>query len=144
MHIFSRRLAGWIPRGSTPGSFEPKASARIEATGLDPYDPRSWSAMYRWVLGAQRPLDRGSCDQAPDSFRQEACRATAVAVFHDRLSHARDRGENLCQDPLPQAVAPVSDPVLDQVLAERRAQDLCDPSAVRAPPTGVRLPGSGP
>ena len=144
MHVFSRRLATWIPRDAVPGDFEARASARIEAAGLDPYDPRPWSAMYRWVLGGQRPLDRSSCAQAPDALRQEACAATAVAVFHDRLSHARDKGQDLCAGPLPPSLATTPDPALDAALTERRAGDLCDPDAVPAHPPGAGLPGSAP
>ncbi len=144
MHLFSQGLHRWIPKGSTPGSFETRASTRIEEVGLDPYDPRPWSAMYRWVLGAQQPLDRNSCEDAPDTFRKEACRATAIALLHDRLSHARDRGASLCDGPLPDDVRFLPDPDLEAVLTTRRADDLCNPDAVRAAPPGPGLPGSGP
>lgn len=144
MHVFSSGLRTWIPRSARPGMFEDDASARIQAVGLDPYDPRPWSAMYRWVLGAQRPLDRASCAEAPDMFRQEACYATAVAVFHDRLAQGRDRGWALCEGDLPAPVAYVPDPTLDAALAARRADDLCDPSRVNADPPDGSLPGSGP
>ncbi|GEM_PF-1738746 len=144
MHLFSGQLRTWIPKSARPGSFEARASKRIQDAGLDPYDPRPWSAMYRWVLGAQRPLDRQSCALAPDTLRQEACLATAIAVFHDRLSHGRDRGWGLCEGPLPDPVTYLEDPVLDSELAARRLDDLCDPDAVRARPPTDTLPGSGP
>lgn len=142
MHLLTRDLS-WMPKGARPGSFEDEALAHIEAIGLTAEDPRPWSALYRWVLGRQRPLDRSSCQAAPDAPRQEACAATAVAHFNDLLNHLRDRGEALCEGELPPAARYTPDAELDALLAQRRAEDLCDPSARRAPPPEGPLPGAG-
>ena len=143
LHLLSRDFSSWVPRGALPGSVEDAALAPIAAVGLSIDDPRPWSALYRWVLGAQRPLDRGLCAAVSDPMRREACLNTAVAVFNDQLSHLRDRGVDLCAGPLPTAATYAPDPALDAALAGRRAADLCDPSARQAPPP-ERLPGSGP
>lgn len=142
MHLLTRDLS-WMPANARPGSFEAEALAHVEAVGLTAEDPRPWSALYRWVLGRQRPLDRGSCAQAPDASRQEACAATALAHYNDLLNHLRDRGEALCEGDLPPAARYAPDPELDALLARRRAEDLCDPSARRAPPPEGPLPGAG-
>lgn len=142
MHVLSRGFATWVPRDANPGEIEDAALAPIAAAGLAPDDPRPWSALYRWVLGAKRPLDRGLCARVADPMRQEACLNTAIALFNDQLSHLRDRGVALCEGPLPTAATYAPDPELDAVLARRRAEDLCDPTARRAPPP-EGLPGSG-
>jgi len=144
MHVLSGRFARWIPEGSAPGEVEDPALARIREAGLDPEDPRPWSAIWRWVLGSQQPLDRTTCSTVREPMRREACEATAVAVFHDRLSQARDLGVALCEGELPATLSVRPDPVLEEALAERRATDLCDPEARRAPPPSPHLPGSGP
>ncbi|MCB9765178.1 MAG: hypothetical protein H6739_35720 [Alphaproteobacteria bacterium] len=144
LHVFSQGMGGWLPRGAAPGAVEPLAAAPIQAAGLSVDDPRPWSALYRFVLGGQRPLDRSTCADAPTPLQQEACAQTALALFDDRLNHLRDRGEALCEGELPPAARYAPDPALDARLAERRAADLCDPSARRSPPPPGGLPGAGP
>lgn len=141
LHLLSAALPGLLPRAAQVGEVEALVEPAITAAGLALTDPRPWSAVYRWVLGAQRPLDRGACARAPDRLRQEACAQTALAHYNDLLNHLRDRGEALCVDPLPARAAFAPDPELEALLARRRAEDLCDPSARRPPPE--RLPGAG-
>ncbi|MCB9797839.1 MAG: hypothetical protein H6741_34600 [Alphaproteobacteria bacterium] len=143
MHLLTRDLGSWMPPKAVPGGFEEVALAHVEAVGFSGDDPRPWSALYRWVLGRQRPLDRGACAAAPDPTRREACAATALAHYDDLLNHLRDRGEALCEGELPPAARYTPDPELDALLARRRAADLCDPSARRPPPPPGPLPGAG-
>jgi len=126
LHRLSTDLLRLLPRGTTPGAFEAELAAALPGYGLAPDDPRPWSAAYRWVLGSQRPLDRGSCQAAPDAARREACLHTAVALFQDRLNHARDTGTFPCEGgPLPPELAYLPDLELDAALAARRGEDLC-------------------
>jgi hypothetical protein len=142
LHLFSEHLRDWIPAGARPGNVEAVAASWILDAGLSPDDPRAWSAVYRWVLGQQRPLDRASCDNILDAMKRDACRMTALAHYNDLLNHLRDKGEQLCQDPLPPRAQFVEDPDLRALLIERRSKDLCDPNAVRPAPAGG-LPGAG-
>ena len=142
MHIFSNELHSWIPRGALPADITSIAGSHISTARLSPDDPRPWSAIWRWVLGAQRPLDRPSCSGVDQPMEREACEMTAITVFNDRLNHYRDLGLHLCEGDLPPPVQYLSDPELDRVLSVRRSQDLCDNTAVLAPPIGG-LPGEG-
>jgi len=142
MHLFSRTLHSWISTGSSPPEVAAIGREHIEKANLSPEDPRPWSAVWRWVLGAQRPLNRGSCDGIVSPMKREACQMTAVAVLNDRLNHHRDLGTNLCDGALPSAIQYISDPELDRTLSYRRSVDLCDESATLAPPIGG-LPGEG-
>lgn len=122
LHVLSR---GFASLGATlPGAGEAAVSARIAAAGLAPDDPRPWSAWYRWVLGAQRPLDRGTCAAVADPMRREACLRTGVALYQDRLNRARDTGTYPCDGgALPPELQHAPDPELDGVRAART--DLC-------------------
>jgi hypothetical protein len=142
MHVFSNALHSWVPRGASPSDIPSIAGSHISAATLSPDDPRPWSAIWRWVLGAQRPLDRSSCSGVDQPMEREACEMTAITVFNDRLNHYRDLGLHLCEGDLPPPVQYLSDPELDRVLSMRRSQDLCDNTAVLAPPIGG-LPGEG-
>ena len=101
-------------------------------------DMRPWSAWFRWVLGQQRPLDRGSCLALEGELRQ-ACWNTGRALYQDRLNRARDQGSYPCpaeqsgqRAPLPAALRHGADAELDQLRLEREAADLC-PLAGGAP-----------
>jgi hypothetical protein len=142
MHIFSRSLHSWISNEASPSEISLIARSHIEASTLSPDDPRPWSAIWRWVLGAQRPLNRASCAEIGQAMEREACEMTSIAVFNDRLNHHRDLGANLCEGELPESIQYVSDPHLDRTLNNRRREDLCDVTAVLAPPIGA-LPGEG-
>jgi hypothetical protein len=71
------------------------------------------------------PLDRSRCDAVADPWRRDICSNSAIPLFHDRLNMARDRKLELCETLPDEAAYASPDPVLDQVLAERREADLC-------------------
>lgn len=124
LHLLSNGFAAWARAGALPGDREDEVAARIVASGLGADDPRPWSAWYRWVLGGQRPLDRGTCDRVTDRDRREACRRTGLAVYADLLNHARDTRTYPCDGgPLPLALQYTPDAELDALRAART--DLC-------------------
>lgn len=124
MHLFTRGFDTWVESGARPGEGEDSVAAHAVAAGLAADDPRVWSAWYRRVLTPQAPLDRGSCDAAPDPTRREACRQTALAVWQDRLNVARDRHLWPCDgSPRPPLLQTTPDPELDAQTAART--DLC-------------------
>ena len=114
----------------------------MEAAELAASDPRPWSATWRWVLSLHRPLDRSLCRDIDGPIAKEACLFTGLSLFEDQLNQGRDRGLPLCEGELPAALAYAPDPELDVILERRRAEDLCDPTAVREAPD-AHLPGSG-
>jgi len=124
LHVLSKGFADWLPRGTRPGAQEEQAATRIAAAGLAPDDMRPWSAYYRFVLGASRPIDRVGCAAVTDASRREACLKTGLALYQDLLNMARDRGIYPCDgSPLPPVLAYTPDPELDAVRAART--DLC-------------------
>ncbi|MCB9778852.1 MAG: hypothetical protein H6742_09835 [Alphaproteobacteria bacterium] len=131
LHVFSHALRALLPPGVSPASAEPLLATAIPGHGFTEDDPRPWSAAFRWVLGGQRPLDPATCDAVAESSRAEACRQTALAVYSDRLNHARDTGRFPCDadpgdlDALPESLRFAEDPALRALLEARRAQDLC-------------------
>lgn len=126
LHVLSRELPTWLPKGARPGAHEEEAARRIVAAGLAVDDMRPWSAYYRHVLGGMRPLDRASCDAAPDAARREACARTGLSLYQDLLNMARDRRLYPCDGgPLPSFLAHAPDPELDALRAART--DLCSP-----------------
>ena len=54
-------------------------------------------------------------------------------LFH-RVTYYAARAGIFAVSLLPERLAYLPDPALDQALAERRAADLCDKSATRPPP----------
>lgn len=129
LHVLSATFRSWVPAGAAPGGPEEELLAgKIVQAGLDVDDPRPWSAWYRWVLGAQRPLDRGACGKVASPQRREACVQTGRAVFEDRLNRARDEGTIGCsasdsaQDAVPELLRHTHDPELDALVAQRRAR----------------------
>ncbi len=127
LHVLSASFRTWVPSGAAPGGPEEDILAeRIVEAGLAVDDPRPWSAWYRWVLGAQRPLDRGACGKVAASPRREACVQTGRAIFEDRLNRARDDGTLGCASPdgaqgaLPEALRHTADAELDAIVAARR------------------------
>jgi hypothetical protein len=126
LHVLSRGFATWLPKKVRPGEQEAAAEARIVAAGLAADDMRPWSAFYRHVLGATRPIDRVACDAVADLDRREACKRTGIAMYQDLLNHARDKKIYPCDgEPLPALLAYAPDAELDAVRAARR--DLCPP-----------------
>jgi len=124
LHVLSRSFLDWLPRGAKPGAHEAEAEKRIVAAGLAADDMRPWSAFYRHVLGASRPIDRAACAAVPDAARAEACARTGIAMYQDLLNMARDRGVYPCDGgPLPPLLSYTPDPELDAVRAART--DLC-------------------
>lgn len=124
LHVLSNGFAAWVEPGTRPGDREDDVAARIVAAGLAADDPRPWSAWYRWVLGGLQPLDRAACDVVADATRREACRRTGLALYQDRLNHARDTGRYPCGGgPLPDDLVTTPDPELDAARAART--DLC-------------------
>ncbi len=129
LHVLSASFRTWVPAGAAPGGpEEDRLAERIAASGLAVDDPRPWSAWYRWVLGAQRPLDRSACGKVASPERREACIQTGRAVFEDRLNRARDEGTLGCgtspgeHDALPETLRHTADAELDAIVALRRAR----------------------
>ncbi len=128
LHLLSTGLAGWVPQGALPSDPALLGRLRTEAgaVGLDPEDERAASAFFRWILGGQVPLDRTSCDAVPDAVAREACRRTGLALYGDRLNHARDTRTYPCQGgDLPPALAHAPDPEIEALRRRREAEDLC-------------------
>jgi hypothetical protein len=143
LHVFSFGLKEWLAKDSTAETILAKAPSQMVAAGLASDDFRPWTALWRWRLGAAVLLDRSLCAGLHSDWQTEICLQAGGTLFHDRLNHFRDKGIDLCTGDLPPALNHTEDPALDLVLADRRAGDLCDPSAVHAPPTD-RIPGSTP
>lgn len=134
LHVLSRGFGRGLGAGSRPGEGEEAVAARIVAAGLAADDMRPWSAWYRWVLGGLDPLDRAACEAVADPARREACRNTAVAVFHDRINNARDRRLVDCATgALPPLLTHAPDPELDAAL-RRRWTELCPPPSAPSAP----------
>lgn len=124
LHVLSLGFRALGEPGTVPGEHEVEVARRIAAAGLAPDDLRPWSAWYRQVLAGQRPLDRGACDRVADPARAEACRRTGLALYQDRLNHARDHHLWPCDGgPLPPSLATTPDPAIDALVAART--DLC-------------------
>ena len=141
LHVLSFGLRHWITRDQNLEEIEQAATEHIAAAGLATDDARPWTAIWRWALSRTTPLDRTPCSTLRDTLVSEACFEAGVGLFHDQLSQARDRGEDLCEGTLPDSLGFVEDPKLDHALAQRRATDLCDPTARRTAPS-ADLPGS--
>ncbi len=127
LHVLSQSFALWVDPAAGPGDQDEEFAARVKQTGMDPADPRPWSAWYRWVLGQRLPLDRGACGRVGDAARREACMATGIALYNDRLNRARDRRSYPCPAPdqtgLPPDLQYTPDGDLDTLRASR--SDLC-------------------
>jgi hypothetical protein len=124
LHVLSTGFMVWAPEGATPGGpEEAEVARRIGVAGLEARDMRPWSAWYRWVLGAQQPLDRAACSRVADSARRDACERTGLVVFEDRINRVRDTrgpegGLRCGYDP--PLLAHTPDPAIDSLLARRR------------------------
>lgn len=126
LHVWSQGLHRLWPRGTPVPDGVAAARAALGAAGIDPADDRFWSATFRHVLLASRPFDRRVCDATGDERLADVCRRTGVAVYHDLLNHERDFGAFPCDGaPLPERLAYAPDPEIDEVIARRRAADLC-------------------
>jgi hypothetical protein len=125
LHLLSSSFGTLVVKGTRPGEQEDKIEVKIKEAGLDPTDPRPWSAYYRWVLGGRRPLDRSLCRVVTDPMRQEACLQTGIAAYNDLLNYARDTQTFPCPkgSPLPKLLLYAPDPELDALIAGRT--DLC-------------------
>lgn len=123
LHLWSQDLPKLLPAGADPGEVEAAATAALAAHGFAADDLRPWSALYRELLGRQRPLDRGRCAQAPTPDLVEACQRTGAALYGDRLNHARDFDHFPCGGgPTPALLQTAPDPDLEAMVAERRAR----------------------
>ncbi len=126
LHVLSTGFMVWAPTGVLPGGpEEAEVSRRIAAAGLDEGDMRPWSAWYRWILGAQHPLDRASCARVAHPERREACERTGLTVFEDRINRARDArasdgSTELACGAEPTLLAHAPDAELDAILLRRR------------------------
>ena len=122
LHLWSRVDAPAGPLADAVATLR----AEMVARGIDPEDHRFWSASFRRALGQAPVLDRGACETVADAALADACRHTAIALWHDKLNHERDFGQFPCDGgPLPESLAHAPDAELDAILAERRAGDLC-------------------
>lgn len=131
MHVFSDRLNNDLNRDASFGGVEATLEPWVVWAGLNPSDPRPWSALYRQLHARTPTLDPANCAVIADPDLQASCRNTAVAVFHDRLNRARDRGAELCTGALPFPV--VMDASLQAELDLRREQELCREDLRRIP-----------
>lgn len=123
LHLWSRVDA---PAGLPLAEAVIALRAEMVARGIDPDDHRFWSASFRRALDQAATLDRSACDTLTDPALADACRHTAIALWHDKLNHERDFGQFPCDGgPLPASLAHAPDAELDAILAERRAGDLC-------------------
>jgi hypothetical protein len=126
LHVLSTGFMVWAPAGALPGGpEEDEVTRRIAAAGLRDDDMRPWSAWYRWVLGAQQPLDRSTCARVEPAVRGEACARTGLTVFEDRINRTRDTREPdgtsaLACGAEPPLLAHAPDPELDAILLRRR------------------------
>jgi hypothetical protein len=126
LHIFSASLDEVWPADLTFAEGVTRVRAHLGTTGLPEADVRFWSAAFRHGLLLRRPFDRRACEALPEPELSDACRHTAVAVYHDLLNHERDFGRFPCDDgPLPPSLAHTEDDELDAIIAERRTADLC-------------------
>ena len=141
LHVFSQRFPKWLKPTLPLQEIAIQAQSFIPEVGLASDDPRPWSAIWRSVLGSHSPLDRSLCTTLVDPMHREACAHTAVALFHDQLTRAWSQGIDLCKGELPNHLAPAPDPVLEDVLAKRREENLCTKSPL-PPPPGTTLPGT--
>ena len=141
LHILSFNLKNWIFQNQSFELIAENADPQIREAGLEPSDPRPWIAIWRWALSQNAPLNREACTTVQNATSQEACFQSGRDLFHDRLNRARDQGHDLCHGPLPDTLSHTEDSELDTILEQRRATDLCDPSARRTAPSGP-LPGS--
>ena len=89
LHLVSRRVTKLT---GGPADHEAEVEAIVVAVGLAADDHRPWAAWFRHALGSTSPLDRSRCDALTDPERREGCRFAGLALYHDRLNHARDRG----------------------------------------------------
>lgn len=135
MHLWSREIQGLLGKDVPTSAVEGLISPRLADFGFEAQDMRPWSAAWRVVLSAQRPLDRASCASATRPELVESCRATALIVYQDRLNQLRDKGllsrpqggePSWCEGgELPPSGRFEADPELEAMLRERRARDLC-------------------
>ena len=124
LHVLSRSFDKWLPTRPRPGEHEDEAARRIAASGLSVDDLRPWSAYYRHVLGASRPIDRAACATIEDPTRRDVCQRTGITMYHDLLNRARDFGGYPCDGgPLPLQLSYTPDAELDAVRAART--DFC-------------------
>ncbi len=127
LHLFSAGFARWAPSDPTAGRDEAMVEPHILDAGLAVDDPRPWSAWYRHVLSARRPIDRAGCTAIPLELRREACLHTGIALYNDLLNMARDKKLYPCDGgALPEVLTTTPDPELDAVRAARK--DLCTSS----------------
>lgn len=140
LHVFSFGIRDWLPKDATGEQMLKAATPHIEQSGLNIQDPRVWTALWRWRLGADKTLDRAICEPLIDT-QQAHCMRAGEGLFHDRLNHFRDIGRAMCEGDLPEDLRYTPDTGLNEILEKRRATDLCDPNAKNPPPV-QRLPGS--
>lgn len=124
MHVWSDSFGRWSPNPPVVGNNEEIVQKAIEESGFSSDDPRPWSAWYRHALSRQGTLDRGACRQIALPLAQEACLATGLSLYGDRLNAARDRGLYPCDGgELPDFLQTTPDAEIDSLRASR--QDLC-------------------
>lgn len=124
MHLWSASFTRWAPQPTLVGRDELLVQREIEKGGFAEGDLRPWSAWFRYSLGEQPMLDRGACQSVLLPVAREACFATGLSLYGDRLNAARDRGLYPCDGgELPAFLRYVADVEIDQLRASRH--DLC-------------------
>ena len=133
IHLLAASFPKWVPADALPGAYETVVEGHARAAGFADTDPRPWTAYYRWLLGNQHPMDRATCDVLPDPNRRDLCRQAGIALYHDLLNVARDRGVYPCDEaPLPDFLQYAPDPALDMA-RRRRRPELCRVAAASSP-----------
>ena len=145
MHILSFGLKKWLLPLKPFVEIIESATPEIKKVGLSDQSPDPWIAIWRFAYGSTSPLDRTRCATLPTGMLQNTCYQAGLELYQARLNNLRDRGFALCQGPLPQEAQYTKDKELDQILASRRTQDLCNPNSSSVDPSvepSAQLPGS--
>lgn len=125
IHLLVASFGRWVPATALPGEHEALIEGYAREAGFSAADPRPWTGYYRWLLGNQHPMDRSTCDVLADPDRRDQCRQAGLALYHDLLNVARDRGVYPCDEaPLPDFLQYAPDPALDMA-RRRRRPELC-------------------
>jgi len=127
LHLATANFDAWMPKDARVDdpALHQRMAAEASAAGLSDDDLRVWSAFFRRVLAQQPAVDRRGCRVLLAPL-DEACLATGVLHYGDRLNMARDQGLYPCDGgPLPNFLTTVEDPELDAIRTTRLARDLC-------------------
>ncbi|MEC7985482.1 MAG: hypothetical protein VX278_09975 [Myxococcota bacterium] len=96
------------------------AAALMKELQLPPDTPKAWTAIYRYQLHQQKPLDLSWCQS--QSF-PDVCTLAAIGTYEDRLNRARDRYGYPCNNTqAPSSLAYVENPQIQMLIQQREDQ----------------------